>query len=114
MSSPEAPAAARARRGGLVSFLASDTATLFRRWRTWAMLAALALIPILIAIAIRLAGPSGPGRGPAFLDQVAGNGLFVGVTALVVATPCSSRSRSRSSRATRSRARPGTEPCGTS
>ncbi|MGR0318839.1 ABC transporter permease [Agromyces sp. ZXT2-3] len=75
------------RGGGLASLLASETATLFRRWRTWAMLAALALIPILIAVAIRLAGPSGPGRGPAFLDQVAANGLFVGVTALVVATP---------------------------
>lgn len=75
------------RGGGLASLLASETATLFRRWRTWAMLAALGLIPILIAVAIRLAGPSGPGRGPAFLDQVAANGLFVGVTALVVATP---------------------------
>ncbi|GAA1060482.1 ABC transporter permease [Agromyces bracchium] len=82
-----APDPARPRGGGLASLLASETATLFRRWRTWAMLAALALIPILIAIAIRVAGPSSPGRGPAFLDQVAGNGLFVGVTALVVATP---------------------------
>ncbi|MFC9916998.1 ABC transporter permease [Agromyces binzhouensis] len=80
-------AARRQRRGGLASLFASETATLFRRWRTWAMLAALGLIPILIAIAIRIAGPSGPGRGPAFLDQVAGNGLFVGMTALVVATP---------------------------
>ncbi|WP_229276093.1 ABC transporter permease [Agromyces kandeliae] len=71
----------------MASLFASETATLFRRWRTWAMLASLGLIPILIAIAIRIAGPSGPGRGPAFLDQVAGNGLFVGMTALVVATP---------------------------
>ncbi|WP_400997415.1 ABC transporter permease [Agromyces sp. GXQ0307] len=99
MSSPEAATATTVvgaaaaggdptrRGGGLPSLLASETATLFRRWRTWAMLAALALIPILIAVAIRIAAPSGPGRGPAFLDQVAGNGLFVGVTALVVATP---------------------------
>ena len=43
------------------------------------MLAALGLIPILIAVAIRISGGSSPGRGPAFLDQVAGNGLFVGV-----------------------------------
>ena len=70
-----------------LALLGSELVTLFRRWRTWAMLAALALIPILIGIAIRLAGPAGPGRGPAFLDQIAGNGLFVGVTALVVATP---------------------------
>jgi ABC-2 type transport system permease protein len=70
-----------------LALLGSELLTLFRRWRTWAMLAALALIPILIGIAIRLAGPAGSGRGPAFLDQIAGNGLFVGVTALVVATP---------------------------
>ncbi|MBM7502623.1 ABC transporter permease [Agromyces aurantiacus] len=84
MSSPEATGGRPAL--GL-SLLGSEVATLFRRWRTWAMLAALALIPILIAVAIRVAGASSPGRGPAFLDQVAGNGLFVGVTALVVATP---------------------------
>lgn len=70
-----------------LSLLGSELLTLFRRWRTWAMLAALALIPILIGLAIRVAGPAGPGRGPAFLDQIAANGLFVGVTALVVATP---------------------------
>ncbi|MDR5701155.1 ABC transporter permease [Agromyces aerolatus] len=71
----------------MVSLFATELSTLFRRWRTWAMLAALALIPILIAIAIRIAGSSSPGRGPGFLDQIAGNGLFVGLTALVVATP---------------------------
>ena len=73
--------------GGTRSLLASEIVILFRRWRTWAMLGALALIPILIAIAIRVAGGSSPGRGPAFLDQITGNGLFVGVTALVVAIP---------------------------
>ncbi|WP_436407377.1 ABC transporter permease [Agromyces litoreus] len=93
VAEPEAAAAAGRggrmppRGGGLGSLLGSEVVTLFRRRRTWAMIAALALIPILIAIAIRIAGPAGPGRGPAFLDQVAGNGLFVGVTALVVATP---------------------------
>jgi ABC-2 type transport system permease protein len=102
MSSPEASVAAgapgaaaagpvpsppSARPAAGLALLGSELLTLFRRWRTWAMLAALALIPILIGIAIRLAGPAGSGRGPAFLDQIAGNGLFVGVTALVVATP---------------------------
>ncbi|GGI46454.1 ABC-2 type transport system permease protein [Agromyces flavus] len=79
--------AGRARRAVGPSLLASELLTLFRRWRTWAMLAALALIPILIGIAIRVAGGASPGRGPAFLDQIAGNGLFVSLTALVVATP---------------------------
>lgn len=67
--------------------LGSELLTLFRRRRTWAMLAALGLIPILIAVATRIAGGSSPGRGPAFLDQVTGNGLFVGVTAMTLAIP---------------------------
>ena len=75
------------RAGGIVPLVMTELTTLYRRWRTWAMLAALALIPILIGIAIRIAGSSSPGRGPGFLDQIAGNGLFVGLTALVVATP---------------------------
>lgn len=94
MSSPElevagaARGAARAgRAGGIHSLIATELSTLFRRWRTWAMIAALALIPILVGIAIRVAGSSSPGRGPGFLDQIAGNGLFVGLTAVVVATP---------------------------
>ena len=42
-------------------------------------------IPILIGIAIRLVGGSSPGRGPAFLDQITNNGLFVGLAAVAVA-----------------------------
>jgi len=60
---------------------------MFSRRRTWALLLALAAIPILIAVAIRLSSSPRPGRGPAFLDQVSQNGLFVGVTALIVAIP---------------------------
>ncbi|MGJ4843766.1 ABC transporter permease [Leifsonia sp. Le1] len=69
------------------SLLWSELSVLFRRWRTWAMLAALAAIPILIAIAVRLTGGARAGRGPAFLDQITANGLFVGFTALVVCVP---------------------------
>lgn len=67
---------------------ASELSVLFRRWRTWAMLAALAAVPILIGLAVRFS-PKGPptGRGPAFLDQITHNGLFVGVVGLVVCTP---------------------------
>lgn len=79
---------ARARAaGGTLSLFASELLTLFRRRRTWALLGALALIPILIAVAIRVAGDAPSGRGPAFLGQITENGLFVGVTAMVVATP---------------------------
>ena len=72
---------------GTLHLLANELATQFSRRRTWAMLGALALIPILMAVAIRVFGGSNPGRGPAFLDQIAGNGLFVGIAATVVAIP---------------------------
>jgi ABC-2 type transport system permease protein len=77
-----------ARRASGWALLVSELSVLFRRRRTNALLLALAAIPILIAVALRLSS-SGPraGRGPPFLDQVAQNGLFVGVTALVVAIP---------------------------
>jgi len=72
---------------GTLQLLGNELSTQFRRWRTWAMLAALALIPILIGIAIRLLGGSDPGRGPAFIDQITNNGLFVGLAAMTVAIP---------------------------
>lgn len=75
------------RAGGTIGLAVDELVTLFRRWRTWAMLAALALIPVLIAVAIRIAGAASPGRGPAFLDQITQNGLFVGLAAFVVAIP---------------------------
>lgn len=70
------------------ALLASEITMLFRRRRTWAMLAALAAIPVLIAVVVRLSsdGPA-PGRGPAFLDSITQNGLFVSLTALTVSIP---------------------------
>ena len=81
------PRRAAVRAGGTLSLLGSELLTLFRRRRTWAMIGALALIPVLIGIALRVAGPAPSGRGPAFLGQITENGLFVGMTALVVAIP---------------------------
>lgn len=70
------------------ALLGSELAVLFRRRRTWAMLGALAAVPILIAVAVRVTSSgSGSGRGPQFLDNITHNGLFVGVTALVVSIP---------------------------
>ena len=92
MSSPEvgvadAATVADGSGSGTLQLLGNELSTQFRRWRTWAMLAALALIPILIGIAIRLLGGSDPGRGPAFIDQITNNGLFVGLAAMTVAIP---------------------------
>ncbi|NYD79750.1 ABC-2 type transport system permease protein [Arthrobacter cupressi] len=82
----EAPATGA--RPGSWALMASELTVLFRRLRTWAMLLALAAIPILIATAVRLSShPVPPGRGPAFLDRVSQNGLFVGMTALLVSVP---------------------------
>ncbi|UKA57140.1 ABC transporter permease [Arthrobacter sp. FW306-2-2C-D06B] len=70
------------------SLMASELSVLFRRLRTWAMLLALAAIPILIAAAVKLSShPVAPGRGPPFLDRITQNGLFVGVTAMIVSVP---------------------------
>ena len=71
-----------------LALLVSELSVLFRRRRTIAMLGALALIPILIAVAVRLSTSTlSPGDGPPFLDRITQNGLFVGITALVVAVP---------------------------
>ena len=76
------------RRGGGWNLLGSEIVVLFRRRRTWAMLVAIALIPILLAVAVRLSSSTlNPGEGPPFLDRVTQNGLFVGFTAMVVAIP---------------------------
>jgi ABC-2 type transport system permease protein len=62
----------------------SELSLIFLRWRNIALLAVLAAIPVLTGIALRLASPSGRGEGPPFLDQVAGNGVFLAFLALTV------------------------------
>lgn len=75
-------------RGGGLALLGSEISLLFRRRRTWAMLAALAAIPVLIAIVVKVSSTApGPGQGPPFLDRVTQNGLFVSITGLVVTIP---------------------------
>lgn len=70
------------------ALMVSELTVLFRRRRTWAMLLALAAVPVLIAVAVRLtSSPVAPGRGPPFLDRVTQNGLFVAITAMVVCIP---------------------------
>ncbi|KUL36246.1 ABC transporter permease [Streptomyces sp. NRRL F-4489] len=72
--------------------LRSEIALTFRRWRTLVLLAVLAAVPVLIGIAVRIesgrrGGAGADGRGPAFLAQVAGNGLFLVFAALAVTLP---------------------------
>ena len=78
---------AAGRGSGVPGLLGSELATLFRRLRTWMMLGALCLVPVLLGVAVRIAGGARAGRGPAFLDQITDNGVFVGLAALTIAIP---------------------------
>jgi len=76
------------RRSISLDLLASELSVLFRRRRSIAMLIAIALIPILLAVAVALSTRTlEPGQGPPFLDSVTQNGLFVGFAAMIVGLP---------------------------
>jgi ABC-type transport system involved in multi-copper enzyme maturation permease subunit len=65
--------------------LRSELRLVFRRLRNLALLAALAALPVLLGIALRLAAPRG-GGGPesSFIDQLAGNGVFLAFIAITI------------------------------
>src|SRR3954453_7909538 len=86
-----------ARRGDAFALrlLRSELRLVFGRRRNLALLAALACVPVLIAVAIRLSdgrprrggGGGDGGGGPAFIGSITQNGLLVAFTALVVTLP---------------------------
>ncbi|MEU6627788.1 ABC transporter permease [Streptomyces parvus] len=102
---PGDPQAERARPGDpqpirhplwTLGLLRSEITTLLRRHRTYALLAVLAAVPVLIGIAVRIetgggggGGEGGPdgGAGPAFLAQVTNNGFFLVFAALAATLP---------------------------
>ncbi|WP_405778097.1 ABC transporter permease [Streptomyces sp. NBC_00859] len=71
----------------------SELTTTFRRWRTLALLAVLAAVPVLIGIAVKLESGHGStardssGNGPAFLTDITNNGLFLVFAALAATLP---------------------------
>ncbi|WP_086562824.1 ABC transporter permease [Streptomyces africanus] len=73
--------------------LRSELTTTFRRWRTLALLAVLAGVPVLVGIAVKMetsdgSSPGGGGGGgPAFISQITNNGLFLVFTALAATLP---------------------------
>ncbi|MDX6206659.1 MAG: type transport system permease protein [Frankiales bacterium] len=81
------PAVEVAYRGTLGRQVRSELRLVFRRRRNIAMLVVLALIPILIGVALKLAGQPRGGGGPAFFALVTGNGLFLAFAALTVCLP---------------------------
>ncbi|MGW4008898.1 ABC transporter permease [Streptomyces sp. NPDC004763] len=78
-----------------LGLLRSELLITFRRWRTLALLAVLAAVPILVGIAVKietsdgssLGGGGGGGEGPAFISQISDNGLFLVFTALAATLP---------------------------
>ncbi|MFF5314993.1 ABC transporter permease [Streptomyces massasporeus] len=73
--------------------LRNELVTTFRRWRTLALLAVLAGVPVLVGIAVKIetgdgSSPGGGGGGgPAFISQITNNGLFLVFTALAATLP---------------------------
>lgn len=72
---------------GWLRFFASELRLVFGRPRNIAMLAVLAIVPIFFGIVFRLTlssgnGPGSGGGGPQFLNQVAGNGVFLALVVL--------------------------------
>ncbi|HET6856397.1 MAG TPA: ABC transporter permease subunit [Streptomyces sp.] len=73
----------------------SELTITFRRWRTLALLAVLAAVPVLIGIAVKIetsdgssiGSGGGGGEGPAFLTQITNNGLFLVFAALAATLP---------------------------
>jgi ABC-2 type transport system permease protein len=74
------------RRGAFLRLYRSEVRLLLVRRRNAALLLALAALPVLIGVAVKLSTPRA-GQGPAFLGQITGNGLFLVFTALTVALP---------------------------
>ncbi|MFJ8308989.1 MULTISPECIES: ABC transporter permease [unclassified Streptomyces] len=91
------PSPPPARKPGLLWSLGlfrSELVTVLRRWRTLALLGVLAAVPVLIGIAVRIQthGDGGGGRGggdggPAFIEQITNNGLFLVFAALAATLP---------------------------
>jgi ABC-2 type transport system permease protein len=77
-----------------LGLLRNELTVTFRRWRTLALLAVLAAVPVLVGLAVRIeTGDGAPGGGerggdgPAFIAQVTNNGLFLVFTALAATLP---------------------------
>jgi len=66
-----------------------ELAKAMHRWRTWLLAAAIAGIPFVIVLAIKLSPPSpqDAGEGPPFLLQITTSGFYAALTGLAVVQP---------------------------
>jgi ABC-2 type transport system permease protein len=67
-------------------FLRSELKIIFGRRRNIAGLGVLAVVPVILAVAVRVSAPS-QGDGPNFVSAITGNGLFVAFAALALELP---------------------------
>jgi ABC-2 type transport system permease protein len=67
--------------------LRSELLLIFGRRRNWAGMAVLAVVPVIIASAVKIWPPQGPQEGPDFFASITSNGLFVALAALTVELP---------------------------
>lgn len=67
-------------------FLLSELKIVFGRRRNLAGLAVLAVVPVILAIAVRVSSDDA-GGGPSFISAITGNGLFVAFAALALELP---------------------------
>jgi len=67
-------------------FLLSELRIIYGRRRNLAGMGVLAVVPIIIAIAVKVSSP-GRGGGPDFVSSIVGNGLFVAFAALTIELP---------------------------
>ncbi|MGX7671784.1 ABC transporter permease [Plantactinospora sp. DSM 117369] len=73
----------RSGRAGRARFFRSELRLVFGRRRNQAGMAALAAVPLIIAIAMRVTdGPTEAGHDPGFFSAISGNGFFVALAAL--------------------------------
>ncbi|MDX3071719.1 ABC transporter permease [Streptomyces sp. MI02-7b] len=75
-----------------LGLLRNELVTVLRRWRTLALLAVLAGVPVLIGIAVKIetgdgGSAGGGGGGPAFIALITNNGLFLVFTSLAATLP---------------------------
>jgi len=64
-----------------------ELAKAVRRWRTWALGAALGVIPILIVVGVATSRHGHGNEGPPFINLILKSGLFAPLTALAVLQP---------------------------
>jgi ABC-2 type transport system permease protein len=67
-------------------FLRSELKIIFGRRRNIAGMGVLAVVPVILAVAVRVSAP-GQGDGPPFVSSITGNGLFVAFAALALELP---------------------------